>query len=148
MDEEKAMEALSQVKRLTHLLGRWEIMERNPLLVLDVGHNADGVKQILNQLKVETYHQLHIVIGMVKDKDISQVLTLLPKEARYYFTQAHIPRAMPVDQFAAQAASNGLFGNSYADVNTAIAAAKQKANPQDLILVCGSVFLVGEVKRR
>lgn len=148
IDDGKAIKALSRVKSLTHLHGRWDIIDKNPLLVLDVGHNADGIRQILYQLEASTFKQLHIVIGMVKDKDISEVLRLLPKDAKYYFTQSHIPRAMPVDQFAALAKSFGLTGQSFDDVNLAIDQATSSANKEDMILVCGSVFLVGEVKRR
>lgn len=148
IDDKKAITALSQVKALTHLHGRWEIIEHDPMLVLDVGHNADGMRQILNQLEASTFKQLHMVIGMVKDKDINEVLRLLPKDAKYYFTQSHIPRAMPVDQFAALAKTLGLTGQSFDNVNDAILVAKSIANKEDLILVCGSVFLVGEIKRR
>lgn len=147
IDQQKTKEALSQVRKLTHLHGRWEVIDTDPMVVLDVGHNADGMKQILTQLNALSYQHLHIVIGMVKDKDISQVLTLLPKSASYYFTQSHIPRAMPVDQFAEMATQQGLQGASFQEVNEALAAARTKAHPNDLILVCGSVFLVGEVRR-
>lgn len=147
IEDHAAIDAFSQVRKLTHLHGRWEIIEFQPKLVLDVGHNVDGMRQILHQLKHTTYTALHIVIGMVKDKDIQKVLTLLPKEATYYFTHSHIPRAMPVEEFASLAEMNGLTGGRYDDVNTAIAAAKRNAHRDDLILVCGSVFLIGEIKR-
>jgi dihydrofolate synthase/folylpolyglutamate synthase len=129
------------------LHGRWEIIQTDPMLVLDVGHNVDGINQILYQLEHTNHAKLHVVIGMVKDKDIRKVLTLLPKQAKYYFTQSNIPRAMPVDQFATLAESNGLKGSTHEDVNLAIVAAKANASKDDLILVCGSVFLIGEVKR-
>lgn len=148
IDDQKAIEALGKVKALTHLHGRWEIIKKDPIVVLDVGHNADGMRQILTQLEACQYHKLHIVIGMVKDKDISEVLRLLPIDAKYYFTQSHIPRAMPVEQFMALAKNFGLKGQSFADVNEALDQAKSDALKEDLILVCGSVFLVGEIKRR
>jgi len=147
IDDQIAIDALAQVRKLTHLHGRWEIIQTDPMLVLDVGHNVDGINQILYQLEHTNHAKLHVVIGMVKDKDIRKVLTLLPKQGKYYFTQSNIPRAMPVDQFATLAESNGLKGSTHEDVNLAIVAAKANASKDDLILVCGSVFLIGEVKR-
>jgi dihydrofolate synthase/folylpolyglutamate synthase len=140
-------DALKQVRKLTGLHGRWEILRFSPLLVLDVAHNVDGIQQLLQQVEVTDHHQLHIVTGMVKDKEISKVLELLPKQAQYYFTQAHIPRALPVDELQSRAAASGLHGGSYTDVNEAIKAALVKAKENDMIVVCGSVFLVGEVNK-
>lgn len=140
-------DALKQVKKLTGLHGRWEILRFSPLLVLDVAHNVDGIQQLLQQVEVTDHHQLHIVTGMVKDKEIGKVLELLPRHAQYYFTQAHIPRALPVDELQSRAASSGLHGVSYTDVNEAIKAALTKAKENDMIVVCGSVFLVGEVNK-
>jgi dihydrofolate synthase/folylpolyglutamate synthase len=110
-----------------------------------VGHNDDGIKQIVQQLELTTHHELHIILGMVRDKEIDKVLSLLPRSAIYYFTQAQIPRALPADILQSKAKSQGLNGASFHDVNTAIKEAKAKAHKDDLILVCGSVFLVGEV---
>lgn len=138
--------ALQQVKPLTGLHGRWEVIHRNPAVVLDVGHNEDGIRQILSQIELTNHHHLHIVIGMVKDKDVGKVLLQLPKEATYYFTKAQIPRALPEDQLATQAAMHDLHGHTYADVNTALKAALHRAHKNDLIVVCGSVFVVGEVQ--
>jgi dihydrofolate synthase/folylpolyglutamate synthase len=138
---------LQQVKRTTGLHGRWELISMNPALILDVGHNEDGIKAILHQLQVTAYDHLHIVTGMVKDKEVDKVLSLLPATASYYFTQAHIPRALEVEALQQQANLKGLTGDCYADVNEAIATALQRAKPHDLVLVCGSVFLVGEVDR-
>jgi dihydrofolate synthase / folylpolyglutamate synthase len=142
---EQVKKALRQVKKLTGLHGRWEVIHQNPAVILDVGHNEDGFRQITAQLELTEHHQLHIVIGLVKDKEIAKVLSLLPKEATYYFTRAQIPRALPADQLAEQARTIGLTGHHYPDVNTALKAALHKAGKQDLILVCGSVFVVGEV---
>ena len=85
---------LQKTKKLTGLHGRWEIIHENPTIVLDVGHNEDGIKQIIQQIELTTHHELHIIIGLVKDKEIDKVLSLLPHSAHYYFTQAHIPRAL------------------------------------------------------
>lgn len=140
-------EALAHVKQLTGLHGRWELISRNPDLVLDVAHNEDGIRAILKQLELCNFHHLHLVIGMVKDKDISKVLSLLPVSASYYFTQAQIPRALPVEELKTQAKAAHLTGNAYPNVNLAIKAAEAAAGKQDLILVCGSVFVIAEVNR-
>ncbi len=141
--------ALANVKKLTGLHGRWEVIADEPTMVLDVAHNEDGVKQILEQLLAvrKNYTALHIVTGMVKDKDADKVLSLLPKDAVYYFTNAHIPRALPAKELQQKAAEYNLNGEVFDDVNNAILAAKKIADRTDMILVCGSVFLVGEVNR-
>ncbi len=141
----QVQQALANVKKINGLHGRWELVQEQPAVVLDVCHNEDGIRQMVAQLELTTYQDLHIVIGMVKDKEIDKVLQLLPKTASYYFTKAQIPRALPETALAEQAALAGLQGNAYPDVNTAIQHAKQHAHKNDLILVCGSVFLVGEL---
>lgn len=145
ISETDIQKGLRQVKKLTGLHGRWEIIHQRPDIILDVGHNEAGVKQILEQLELTDHHELHIVLGMVKDKAIEKVLALLPDNAHYYFTQASIPRALEANLLAEQAAAFQLKGKNYTDVNTALKEAKAKAKPEDLILVCGSVFLVAEV---
>jgi dihydrofolate synthase / folylpolyglutamate synthase len=139
--------ALSQVKKLTGLHGRWELLHKHPTVIADVGHNIDGINEINKQLELMQYHKLHIVIGMVKDKDIGAVLSLLPHHATYYFTKAQIPRAIDEISLQATAMEKGLQGNSYLAVNEAINAAIASADPADLILICGSVFLVGEIDK-
>jgi dihydrofolate synthase/folylpolyglutamate synthase len=143
----KVMKALSQVKKNNGLMGRWECIQDSPRVILDVAHNEHGVYALLEQLASLQYPQLHIVTGMVKDKDVQAVLKLLPKNALYYFTQSHIPRALPVHELAAQAAVLGLNGHAFEDVNIALKDAIKNANHNDLILVIGSVFLVAEVDR-
>lgn len=141
--------ALANTKKITGLHGRWEVIAEKPTIVLDVAHNEDGIKQILQQLLVvrKNYHALHIITGMVKDKDADKVLSLLPKDATYYFTNAHIPRALPASELQQQALEYYLRGEVFDDVNEAVIAAKKIAGEADLILVCGSVFLAGEVDR-
>ncbi len=139
-------QALQHVKKLTSLHGRWEVIHQDPVVVLDVGHNTDGVKQVQKQIELSDYRHLHIVIGMVKDKEIDKVLALLPSHAAYYFTKAQIPRAMDEHHLQQLAANYQLRGESFSDVNTALKAALQHAHKDDMVLVCGSVFLVGEVR--
>ncbi len=144
-DKEVAMKALPQVKKLTGLQGRWEVIREQPSVILDVGHNADGIRQIRQQLEVTDYHHLHIILGFVKDKDLGNILPLFPQLATYYFTQAAIPRAMEAAELQQLAVKEGLEGKCYANVNEALQQALAMAHTNDLILVCGSVFLVGEV---
>lgn len=142
---QQVKDGLSQAKKLTGLHGRWELIHTHPDIILDVAHNEDGIKQLMVQLEMADHHQLHLVIGMVKDKEVEKVLALLPKEAIYYFTQAQIPRALDTDKLSAMALSKGLIGKSYPNVTTALKSAKTHARGNDLILVCGSVFIVAEV---
>jgi dihydrofolate synthase/folylpolyglutamate synthase len=128
----------------TGLMGRWQVINQCPKIVLDTGHNIGGIEYIVRQLQSEKYEQLHIVFGMVKDKDISAVLALLPENAVYYFTQANIPRALDANQLAEQAAEFNLKGKVYSTVNDAFSAAKQEATEKDFIFVGGSTFVVAE----
>ena len=145
LNDEIIQKALKQVKKMTGLHGRWEVIHKDPLVILDVAHNEDGFKQLAEQIEVTDHNNLHIIIGMVKDKEIERILSLLPKHAHYYFTRAQIPRAMSEDELAVKATIAGLNGESFSEVNAALQAALNKAHKDDLILVCGSVFLVGEV---
>ena len=146
LEDAIVQKALRNVKKLTGLHGRWEIIHQHPSIVLDVAHNEDGIRQLIEQIEVTDYHELHIVFGVVKDKPLDAVLPLLPKTANYYFTQAHIPRALGAQALQSFAAQFDLKGETYPDVNTAINTARTKASKNDLIIVCGSVFLVGEVE--
>jgi dihydrofolate synthase/folylpolyglutamate synthase len=139
-------QALQRVKQLTGLHGRWEVVQDKPTIVLDVAHNEDGMKQLVQQLEHMSYQHLHIVLGMVSDKDVGKVLALLPKYATYYFTKAQMPRALAETALQEKAAAFKLTGNTFTEVNLAIQAALQHAHTDDLVLVCGSVFLVGEVR--
>ena len=114
--------------------------------MLDVAHNLEGIRQLLQQVEITEHRELHCVIGMVKDKEVEKLLGLLPKQAHYYYTRAQIPRAMPEDELAVKATIAGLRGETWSEVNAALKAALSRAQRDDLILVCGSVFLVGEVE--
>lgn len=137
--------ALLSVKRTTGLHGRWDVIEQAPMIALDVAHNEDGIKQLLHQISLCEYDNLHIIFGIVNDKDANKILSLLPKNAKYYFTKAQIQRALPEDELAEKAKRYNLHGEKYTEVNEALKAALAKASKQDLIVVCGSVFVVGEV---
>ncbi len=146
IDDAVIHKALKQVKKMTGLHGRWEIIHQSPTVVLDVAHNVDGVQQLIKQIEVTAYHQLHIITGMVKDKEIEKILALLPKEAIYYFTKAQIPRAVNENELASKGIALGLKGKAYATVKEALDMALLHAHADDLVIVCGSVFLVGEVE--
>lgn len=139
--------ALSNVRKLTGFQGRWDIIHYKPLVVLDVAHNSDGIEQMLNHVRNIKYNNLHIVFGTVKDKEINIMFSLLPKEATYYFTEAQIPRALPAKELQARAKEYLLNGNSYNEVNIALNEALNNALENDMILICGSIFLVAEVNR-
>jgi dihydrofolate synthase / folylpolyglutamate synthase len=145
ISQEHMKAGLAHVKKLTGLHGRWEVIQQNPKIVLDVAHNEDGIKQLASQLEHEDHHKVHMVIGLVKDKDIEKVLAALPRHAIYYFTNAQIPRALPAIELMAAAAKHDLHGHHYPDVNSALQQAITNADKEDLILVCGSVYVVGEV---
>lgn len=145
ISNEDVHRGLSRTKKITGLHGRWEEIRQKPSVILDVAHNIDGMKQLVEQIELATYNDLHIIIGMVKDKEVEKVLQILPKYAKYYFTRAGIPRALPATELALKAAALDLKGNVFNDVNTALKEALQHAGGEDLIIVCGSVFLVGEV---
>ena len=137
---------LSNVKVNTGLYGRWQVIGNNPTTVVDVAHNVAGIQTLLAQIALINNSHLHLVFGMVKDKDIESVLALLPTHATYYFTKAQIERAIDALELQEKAGAYGLQGNTYLTVNEAITAAKKQAQPTDLIVVCGSVFLVGEIE--
>lgn len=142
-------EGFACVCKMTGLMGRWQQLHSHPTIVCDTGHNVAGIFYILNQLKTlkeqNAYKQLYFVFGMVNDKDISSVLAILPKDATYYFTQASVERALPAEELAQQARSNGLNGNAYSTVIDAIRAAQEKSLPEDFIFVGGSSFIVADL---
>ncbi|MBS1628344.1 MAG: bifunctional folylpolyglutamate synthase/dihydrofolate synthase [Bacteroidetes bacterium] len=146
IDKTHILHALQHTKKITGLHGRWEVIYQNPTVVLDVAHNEDGIKQVVQQLALINFNQLHIIFGMVKDKAIDNVLEILPKQAYYYFTQAQIERALHAEILMKKAAGYQLTGNFYTNVNIALKEALLNAHKNDLILICGSVFLVGEVE--
>ena len=144
LSDQNISNGLKYVTEMTGLQGRWQVLQENPKIVADTGHNVAGIQCVADQLKSETFKTLHIVIGMVNDKDISSVLSLLPKDAVYYFTQANIFRALSADELRAQAEIYSLNGNAYETVAHAVKSAILKAEKEDFILIGGSNFIVGE----
>lgn len=144
LQPELVKEALAHTTALTGLRGRWERIATNPDVILDVAHNEDGIRQINCQLQLSDYDQLHIVFGMVRDKDVKRILSILPPKATYYFTKANLPRALGQSELKEMAQAYGLEGNAFPGVKEALDTALHQADESDLVLVCGSIFLVGE----
>lgn len=136
---------LNKVVENTGLMGRWQILSENPMVVCDTAHNVEGLTEVINQIKNTTYNKLHVVLGMVADKDIENVLALFDKNATYYFCEPEIPRALKVDELYSIATLVGLQGNKYNTVKDALKMAKQNAETNDFIYVGGSTFVVAEV---
>ncbi len=136
---------IENVTQLTGLKGRWQKIGDHPLLICDTGHNVDGLTEVVKQIRKQKFQNLFIVLGMVKDKDISNALALLPAEAYYFFCQASIPRALDASILFEKATEIGLLGEVIPDVNQAVAAAKSRASREDFIFIGGSTFVVGEV---
>lgn len=144
LSEKAVFSGIQDVLKNTGLMGRWQKISDNPLMVCDTGHNADGIGRVMEQLKSTEKENLHIVWGMVNDKDLESVLRLLPENARYYFTKACIPRALDPELLAGAAGQLGLQGQVYENVKTAVEAAKKNASDNDLIFIGGSTFVVAE----
>lgn len=143
--ESHIINGLQNVVNNTGLMGRWQILNNQPLTVCDTGHNEAGIKLILAQINQQSFEKLHFVLGVVNDKDITNILQLLPKNATYYFCQANIPRALDVNILAEKATVVGLSGTIFSSVEAAYKAAQQNATAQDLIFIGGSTFVVAEV---
>ncbi len=137
-------QGIAAVVKTTGLMGRWQVLHSKPLTIADVGHNEDGIRMVVKQLKHLKANKLHMVIGMVKDKDIEKVLRLLPKNAQYYFTNANLPRALNAHELAKQAKLFGLKGEVYTNVKKAVSSAKKNALKSDVIFIGGSTFVVAD----
>ena len=138
-------DGLANVIRNTHLMGRWQILNDDPLTIADTGHNVDGIREVVRQLSEMTYNKLHFVIGMVNDKDIDHVLQLLPHHCEYYFCKADIPRGLDANILAQKAFELGLNGKVYDSVRDAYQSALNAAYFDDVIFIGGSNFIVAEV---
>ncbi|WP_435577598.1 bifunctional folylpolyglutamate synthase/dihydrofolate synthase [Gilvibacter sp.] len=136
---------LSQVIKTTGLLGRWQQLGASPTIIADTAHNKEGLTIVLNQLKNSSYDQLHLVLGFVSDKKVADLVAMFPENARYYFCQAKIPRAMDAQELRTIFQAQERNGKVYSSVGRALGAAKRRASKTDLIYVGGSTFTVAEV---
>ncbi|MCZ4244739.1 bifunctional folylpolyglutamate synthase/dihydrofolate synthase [Pedobacter sp. HCMS5-2] len=141
---ESIFKGLKQVKKRTGLQGRWQTLGKNPLVICDTGHNEAGIAEVVKNISLTPHKNLHMVFGMVKDKDISKVLSILPKKATYYFCKPDLERGLAVNELQQQAISFGLQGNTFNSVAEAKAEALSKAMKEDLVFIGGSTFVVAE----
>lgn len=146
--EEAVHNGFRNTVRNTHLKGRWEIIAHQPTVILDVAHNADGFREVIFQLRHQyPERNYHFIVGMVSDKDHAASLALLPESAQYYFTQSSIPRAMTATDLQQAAHQFNLSGNTFTDINEALAAARNNAGEEDIIICLGSFFTLSELKQ-
>lgn len=144
LDFDTSLKALASVKQLTGLRGRWELLQQHPLIIADVGHNPAGIREIVDQWEQVATGTRHFVIGFVKDKDISEALSMLPADGVYHFCNADIPRALPADELRNAAQAYGLRGTSHPSVADAVQQARAQMKSDDSLLIAGSFFIVGE----
>ena len=145
IDKKDIVNGLEFVVKNTNLMGRWQILSRQPLVIADTGHNVGGIKEIVMQLSDMSFRKLHFVLGCVNDKDIDGILHLLPHYAEYYFCKADIPRGLDANILAEKAAEAGLRGNVYESVQQAYNSALNNARFEDVVFIGGSNFTVAEV---
>ncbi|HMT96240.1 MAG TPA: folylpolyglutamate synthase/dihydrofolate synthase family protein [Ferruginibacter sp.] len=146
IDDKMVVAGLQEVKKITGLRGRWDILSTHPTVIVDVGHNEDGIKNIIHQLQTQYPNApLHFILGFAKDKNLDALLELFPKTATYYFSNAHIPRALPHNELKALASKKKLSGQSFDHINDAFKHALQNAAAQDVIMICGSFFVIAEL---
>lgn len=145
ISEENIKKGIANVVLNTHLQGRWQILQEHPKVICDTAHNAHGLEMVIQQLKKQTFNQLHIVLGVVNDKDLDSILPLFPKNANYYFCKPKNERGLNAKTLQDKAKSFQLFGNTYISVSKAYKAALEKSSDKDLIFIGGSNFVVSEI---
>jgi dihydrofolate synthase/folylpolyglutamate synthase len=145
ISEDNIISGIGNTLKNTAFMGRWQTLSEHPLIICDIGHNEDGIKQVTQQIAELHFNKLHFVFGVVKDKNIDTILSLLPKHAQYYFCQANIDRAMDTKELVKKGIKSGLKGSAHTSVKQALETAKKNAMKDDLIFVGGSTFVVAEV---
>lgn len=145
VSESQLQNGLKHTVENTGLQGRWQQLGENPKIICDTAHNKDGLLAVMKQLTSQNYERLHVVFGMVNDKDLSQIIPILPKEALYYFCKPNSLRGLDENLLRNEALKYGRIGNAYDSVRTAYQAAKENANPNDMMYVGGSTFVVAEI---
>ncbi len=146
ISDQHIREGIGRMKVLTGLKGRWQVLQRNPAVICDTAHNEAGIRAVMKQLLAYPYLNLHMVMGVAREKKLETILSLLPEKARYYFCQAQIPRALPASDLAAAGKHFGLEGTVFENVNQALKAALKAADARDIIFVGGSSFVVAEIE--
>ncbi|MFL9831835.1 folylpolyglutamate synthase/dihydrofolate synthase family protein [Flavobacterium sp. ST-87] len=145
INQDNIESGLLNVVKNTGLLGRWQQLNENPKVICDTAHNKNGLEIVLNQIQKEKFEKLHIVLGVVNDKDLDEVLPLFPKDAIYYFCKPDIPRGLEASVLATKAHEFRLTGQTFNSVSDAYATAQNKAMKNDFIYVGGSTFVVAEI---
>lgn len=145
LKDKHILTGLKNTSKNTGLLGRWQIVNKNPLIIIDAGHNADAINKIIHQIKNTKHNKLHFVFGVVKDKDLDHILELLPKKATYYFCKANIERGLDANMLMQEALNYQLHGKSFPSVKKARNAALKNAKKSDLIFIGGSAFVCAEI---
>ena len=143
--QEAITKGIKNIGSNTGFRGRWQVLREKPLTVADSAHNREGIMQVVENIANTYFKELHFVLGVVSDKNLDDILKLLPAKARYYFCKADIPRGLPAEELQKTAGPFGLKGNSYTSVKEAFEAARQQAAPEDMIFIGGSTFVVAEV---
>ena len=145
ISEESVKIGLKNVIKNTGLLGRWQVLQENPKVICDTAHNREGLEMVMTQLREVPFKQLHLVLGMVSDKDLDDVLPIFPKTATYYFCKPKIARGLDEKVLEKKAKHYRLMGTSYLTVKKALKAAKMAASSEDVIYIGGSTFVVAEI---
>ena len=145
ISDEEIKQGIENLSSNFPIAGRWQTLCNKPLTICDTGHNEDGLKYVIEQIKNTPHEKLRFVLAMVNDKDVNKVLSMLDKDAEYYLSQAKIPRALPVDELAEKAMQAGLSFTKYDTISQALAQAQEDAKENDLVFVGGSTFTVAEV---
>ena len=145
ISKENIINGLQNVVINTGLLGRWQILNQKPLTICDTAHNKEGLRYVMQQLQEQTFDKLHIVLGVVNDKDLDGILPLFPQKATYYFCKPNIPRGLDASILKAKSKEFNLNGSVYSSVNKALESAKENALENDLIYIGGSTFVVAEI---
>lgn len=145
ISEKHLQKGLKNVVKNTQLKGRWQVLQDHPKVICDTAHNKEGLQLVIHQLQKEQYQQLHIVLGVVSDKELTEVLPLFPKNAKYYFCKPAIPRGLDASLLQEEAATFGLKGKVFLTVRDAYSEALNFANQQDMVYVGGSTFVVAEI---
>lgn len=145
ISEKNIKNGLSKVVKNTNLKGRWQVLQEHPKVICDTAHNKEGLFYTLQQLKKEKYKQLHIVLGVVSDKNLSEILPMFPQKAKYYFCKPNIPRGLSASELLEKASVFSLKGEMFGSVNQAFEKSKVNASKEDVIYVGGSTFVVAEI---
>ncbi|MEO6833754.1 MAG: folylpolyglutamate synthase/dihydrofolate synthase family protein [Chitinophagaceae bacterium] len=141
---QQAIDSLENVQETSGIRGRWETISEAPLIIADVAHNPAGIEEVMGQWSALPHSKKHIIVGFVKDKDVRSALALFPKDARYHFCAANIPRALPVRDLANIASELGLHGIEHSSVKDAVLSTRKDMQNEDALLITGSFFIVGE----